>query len=103
MGESQRFPAIRSVYAACGTSCRSEHAEDFPDLFFAVESAERTAEQSHVRGCRRRPCQIDVQALVQERLPHRRAGLEVGHNHCDYRRLRRVGAEREAELSKAGM
>ena len=52
---------------------------------------------------RRRPGEIDVQALVEQRLPHRRAGLEVGHDDRDDRRLRLVGAEREAELLEAGV
>ena len=61
--------------------------------------AERAAQQGHAGRGRRRAGEIDVKPFVEQRLPHRRAGLEVGHDDGDDRRLRLVGAEREAELA----
>ena len=72
-----------------------------PTCSVAMLGAQRAAQQGHARRRRRRAGEIDVEALVEQRLPHRRAGLQVGHDHRDDRRLRLVGAEREAELPSA--
>src|SRR5918993_874095 len=83
------------------SSCSSEHAEDLADLLAAVLRAQGAAQQSHARGRRRRPGEIDVQTAVEERLPHRRSGLEIGHQDGDDRGLRLVGAEAEPQLPQA--
>src|SRR3546814_1646270 len=41
---------------------------------------------------------VDVEAFLEQRLPHRRALFEIGHDDRDDRRLRLLGAEREAEV-----
>ena len=45
--------------------------------------------------------EVHVKAFGEQGLPHRRALFEVGHDHGDDRRLRRFGAEGEAELLEA--
>src|SRR5215217_5302662 len=77
-----------STDAAGGTARRLEHPEDLADLALRMLGAERAAQQRHVGRRRRRAGEVDVKALVEKRLPHRRAGLKVGHDDGDDRRLR---------------
>src|SRR5690606_36966160 len=74
-------------YAGC-LACCPEHLENFINLVAGMLRAERTSQQGHSCRSRRRPGKVHVEALVKQRLPHRRALLEIRHDDGDDRRLR---------------
>src|SRR3954468_23343481 len=68
-----------------------------------MEGTEGASQEGHACGRSRRTGEIDVETLVEERLPYRGAGLEIGHHDGNDRRLRCFGAKGEAELAEAGV
>src|SRR5690606_15409723 len=71
-------------------------------LRYAAKHARQLAELEDSRQ-RYRLLQVDVEPFLQQRFPHRRAALEIGHDHRDDRALRLVGAELEAERLQAAV